>query len=89
MNIPVRGLSPATGKYLERMAKERGISREEYVRNILENHALLEKTAPTTDRLEKQLAANTMYLEKVDVTMQSILEFMKEMMTFDDSSDSH
>ena len=89
MDIIIRKLSPAAAKQIERMAKERKISREEYLRNLLEDHSFLEKNAPIIDRLEKQLTANTLFLEKLDGTMQNFLEVMKEMIYLDDSGDSH
>lgn len=89
MNIIVRKLSPAAVKEIERIAKERGISREEYLRNLLEDHSFLEKSVPIIDRLEKQLTANTLFLEKLDGTMQNVLDVMKEMIYLDDSGNSH
>jgi hypothetical protein len=89
MDIIVRKLSPAAVKEIERIAKERGISREEYLRNLLEDHSFIERNAPMIDRLEKQLNANTLFLEKVDVSLQNVLDCMKEMILLDDTSDSH
>ncbi|GED65633.1 hypothetical protein [Lysinibacillus fusiformis] len=89
MDIIIRKLSPAAVKQIERLAKDREVSREEYLRNLLEDFSFVERNVPTIDRLEKQLTANTMFLEKVDSSLQNLLDYMKEMMLLDDTSDSH
>lgn len=83
MDVLIRNISPEAVKMYERLAKNNKVSRETYLRGMLEDFAILEKNKSLVDRLEKQLVTNTFFLEKVEETMETLMEIMKEMIAYD------
>lgn len=80
MEIKIRNLEPATVKKIDELAKQKGISRQEYLKNHLESFAVSGLHSDIIDRYEKQLQVNNMLLEKNTQTMNEMIEIFKELM---------
>lgn len=83
MEIKIRNLEPATVKKIDELAKQKGISRQEYLKRHLESFAVSGLHSDIIDRYEKQLQVNNMLLEKNTQTMNEMIETFKGLM-FDD-----
>lgn len=80
MEIKIRNLEPATIKKIDELAKQKGISRQEYLKSHLESFAVSGLHSDIIDRYEKQLQVNNMLLEKNTQTMNEMIEMFKELM---------
>jgi len=80
MDIMIRNLEPATVKKIDELAREKGISRQEYLKRHLESFAVSGLHSDIIDRYEKQLQVNNMLLEKNTQTMNEMIEMFKELM---------
>lgn len=83
MEVKIRNLEPATVKKIDELAKEQGVSRQEYLKGHLETFAISGLHSDIIDRYEKQLEINTALLEKTNQTMNEVVETFKVLM-FDD-----
>jgi hypothetical protein len=80
MEIKIRNLEPATVQKIDELAREKGISRQEYLKRHLESFAISGLHSDIIDRYEKQLQVNNMLLEKNTQTMNEMIEIFKELM---------
>lgn len=81
MEIKIRNLDPSTVKKIDMLAKRKGISRQEYLKNHLESFAVNDLHSDIIDRYEKQLEVNTMLLEKNAEKMDEMISLFAEMMS--------
>ncbi len=79
MEIKIRNLEPATVQKIDELAREKGISRQEYLKRHLESFAISGLHSDIIDRYEKQLEINTALLEKTNQTMSEVVETFKEL----------
>lgn len=80
MEIKIRNLEPATVQKIDELAREKGISRQEYLKRHLESFTISGLHSDIIDRYEKQLQVNNMLLEKNTQTMNEMIEIFKELM---------
>ena len=80
MEIKIRNLDPSTVKKVDDLAKRKGLSRQEYLKEHLEAFAVNDLHSSVIDRYEKQLEVNTMLLEKNAEKMDEMMSVFKEMM---------
>lgn len=80
MEIKIRNLDPSTVKKIDLLAKEKGLSRQEYLKEHLEAFAVNDLHTSIIDRYEKQLEVNTMLLEKNAEKMDEMMMVFKELM---------
>lgn len=81
MDIMIRNIDPMTVKKIDEWAKEKGLSRQEYLKNHLESFAVSDVHWNVIDRYEKQLEANTMLLEKNTATINKLIDTFLELMS--------
>lgn len=81
MEIKIRNLDPSTVKKIDMLAKRKGLSRQEYLKNHLESFAVNDLHSDIIDRYEKQLEVNTMLLEKNAEKMDEMISLFVEMMS--------
>lgn len=79
MEVRIRNVDPYTVKKIDQWAKEKGLSRQVYLKNLLENLTTIDIHSNVIDRYEKQLEVNTLFLEKTSDTISELLEVMKEL----------
>ncbi|RKD26503.1 hypothetical protein BEP19_16840 [Ammoniphilus oxalaticus] len=80
MNILIRDVHPATINKIDELAKQKGISRQEYLREHLEAFAVSDLHFNLMDRYEKQLEVNTMLLEKNAKKMDEMIAVFTQLM---------
>lgn len=85
MEIKIRDLEPATVQKINELAKAKGLSRQEYLKNHLETFAVSGLHSDIIDRYEKQLEINTMLLEKNTQVMNEMMETFKKLMGYSDN----
>lgn len=79
MDVKIRDVDPYAVKKIDEWAKEKGLSRQVYLKNLLESLTTIDIHSNVIDRYEKQLEVNTLFLEKTSDTMSELLEVMKEL----------
>lgn len=79
MDVKIRDVDPYAVKKIDQWAKEKGLSRQIYLKNLLESLTTIDIHSNVIDRYEKQLEVNTLFLEKTSDTMSELLEVMKEL----------
>ncbi|MCZ2260755.1 hypothetical protein [Sporosarcina sp. G11-34] len=79
MEVRIRDVDPYTVKKIDQWAKEKGISRQVYLKNLLDSLTTIDIHSNVIDKYEKQLEVNTLFLEKTSDTMSELLEVIKEL----------
>lgn len=79
MEVKIRNVEPAAVKKIDELARKKGISRSEYLKNVLEDFSILEMKDNHVDRMEKQLAANSLLMEKTSNTLDELVSVLKEL----------
>lgn len=80
MEIKIRGLNPHAVKKIDELAKEKNISRNEYLKNVLEELSFLEMKDNVNDRLEKQIQINNIVMQKNSESLDELVSILKEML---------
>lgn len=50
LDVMIRNLDDASGKKIESLARAKGVSREEYLRQLIQTHAMTSMLSPTEDK---------------------------------------
>lgn len=79
MEVKIRNVEPAAVKKINELARKKGISRNEYLKNVLEDFSILEMKDNHVDRMEKQLVANSMLMEKTSNSLDELVSILKEL----------
>lgn len=79
MDINVRNVNPYAVRKLDELAKSKGVSRSEYVRQMLESVSLLTMRDGVVDRLEKQIEANNIFMKQTNETLDELVSILKEL----------
>lgn len=77
MEIKIRDINPMAVKKIDEWAKEKGISRQQYLKLHLESFAINDVHSNIIDRYEKQLEANSLVLEKTTDSINELVEIIK------------
>lgn len=80
MEIKIRGLNPYAIKKIDELAKEKSISRNEYLKNVLEELSFLEMKDNINDRMEKQIQINNIVMQKNSESLDDLVSILKEML---------
>lgn len=79
MEIKIRGLNPHAVKKIDELAKEKSLSRNEYLKNVLEELSFLEMKDNINDRMEKQIQINNIVMKKNSESLDELVSILKEM----------
>lgn len=79
MEVKIRNVEPAAVKKIDELARKKGLSRNEYLKNVVEDFSILEMKDNHVDRMEKQLAANSLLMEKTSNTLDELVSVLKEL----------
>lgn len=79
MEIKVRGLNPHAVKKIDELAKDKSLSRNEYLKNVLEELSFLEMKDNINDRMEKQIQINNIVMKKNSESLDELVSILKEM----------
>lgn len=80
MEIKIRGLNPHAVKKIDELATEKSISRNEYLKNVLEELSFLEMKDNINDRMEKQIQINNIVMKKNSESLDELVSILKEML---------
>lgn len=79
MDLLIRDVNPMAVKKIDEWAKKKGLSRQIYLQNLIENLTIVDLQSETFNRLEKQIEANTMFMEKTSDTLDQLVSVMKDL----------
>lgn len=79
MEIKIRGINPHAVKKIDELAKEKNLSRNEYLKNTLEELSFLQLKDNVNDRLEKQIQANNIFMQRNSNSLDELVSVLKEM----------
>lgn len=80
MEIKIRGINPHAVKKIDELAKEKNLSRNEYLKNVLEELSFIEMNDNVNDRMEKQIQINNIVLKKNTDSMDELVSVLKELL---------
>lgn len=80
LEIKIRGINPHAVKKIDELAKEKKLSRNEYLKNVLEELSFLEMNDNVNDRMEKQIQINNIVLKKNTDSMDELVSVLKELL---------
>ncbi|AKG05820.1 hypothetical protein AAV35_013880 (plasmid) [Salimicrobium jeotgali] len=84
MEIKIRNINPSIVQEFDEKAKKQGLSRQEYLRSILENYTLLNNINDRELEYQNRLEKNTKMLEIISEKLDKNNEFL-HYLTEDDS----
>lgn len=79
MDILIRNLEPAAVHKIDELAREKGMSRNEYLKNSLESLAFLTIKDGIVDRLERKIEENTIIMQQTVNALDELIAIMKEL----------
>ena len=79
MEIKIRGINPHAVKKIDELAKEKNLSRNEYLKNTLEELSFLQMKDNVNDRMEKQIQANNIFMQRNSESLDELVSVLKEM----------
>lgn len=79
MDILIRNLEPAAVHKIDELAREKGMSRNEYLKNSLESLAFLTIKDGIVYQLEKQIEANSIVMRQTVNTLDELISILKEL----------
>lgn len=84
MDILIRDVDPHAVKKIDEWAKKKNVSRQIYLKELLEKATLLEMVSQADNSFEKQLQVNTLFLEKASDSMNNLVGVLKELLVNDE-----
>ena len=80
MELKIRNVDPSAVKKIDELAKRSGVSRQVYLKETLESFAMLEVLTNKEKYYEKQLQANTIFLQKASNGFEDLVKILKELL---------
>lgn len=84
MDVLIRDVDPHAVKKIDEWAKKKNVSRQIYLKELVEKATLLEMVAQADNSFEKQLQVNTLFLEKASDSMNDLVGVLKELLADDE-----
>ncbi|AJI25774.1 hypothetical protein H8R29_28300 (plasmid) [Priestia megaterium] len=79
MEIKIRNVDPIAVKKIDELAKERKVSRQEFLKSQLETLAFFRKQTDRENELENLIEKNIKMMEKCAVSMENMNHILLEM----------
>lgn len=79
MDILLRDIDAVAVQKIDELAKKKGVSRNEYLRQILENYSVLTAQNSIINHLEKQIETNNILLAETTKTLDELVSILKEL----------
>lgn len=79
VDLLIRDVNPMVVKKIDEWAKKKGLSRQLYLQNLIENLTVIDLQSEPFNRLEKQIEANNIFMEKTADTLDQLVYVMKEL----------
>ncbi|WKA55360.1 hypothetical protein [Planococcus shixiaomingii] len=80
MDLHIRNIDPYAVKKIDELAQRSGVSRQVYLKETLESFAMLEVITSKEKYYDKQLQANTIFLQKASREFDELVEVLKELL---------
>lgn len=84
MDLLIRDIDPHAVKKIDEWAKKKKVSRQVYLKELIEKATMLEMISNVEDSFEKQLQVNTLFLEKTSDSLNGLVDILKELMADDE-----
>jgi len=84
MDVLIRDIDPHAVKKIDEWAKKKDLSRQAYLKELIEKATLLEMVSQADNSFEKQLQVNTLFLEKTSDSMNDLVSVLKELLANDE-----
>ncbi|MGL3067112.1 MULTISPECIES: hypothetical protein [Planococcus] len=84
MDVLIRGVDPHAMKKIDEWAKKKNLSRQSYLKELIEKATLLELVSQADHSIEKQLQVNTLFMEKTSDSVNELVDLLKELMVDDE-----
>lgn len=84
MDVLIRDVDPHAVKKIDEWAKKKDMSRQIYLKELIEKATLLEMVSQADNSFEKQLQVNTLFLEKASDSMNDLVGILKELLADDE-----
>ena len=80
MDLHIRNIDPYAVKKIDELAQRSGVSRQVYLKETIESFAMLEVLTNKEKYYDKQLQANTIFLQKASNNLDELVEVLKELL---------
>lgn len=80
MELKIRNVDPSAVKKIDELAKRSGVSRQVYLKETLESFAMTEVLINKEKYYEKQLQANTIFLQKTSKEFEELIKILKDLL---------
>lgn len=80
MELKIRNVDPSAVKKIDELAKSSGVSRQVYLKETLESFAMTEVLIDKEKYYEKQLQANTIFLQKASKEFEELVGVLNELL---------
>ncbi|QDY45690.1 hypothetical protein HF394_10050 [Planococcus glaciei] len=80
MDLHIRNIDPYAVKKINELAQRSGVSRQVYLKETIESFAMLEVLTNKEKYYDKQLQANTLFLQKASKEFDELVEVLKELL---------
>jgi hypothetical protein len=80
MELKIRNVDPSVVKKIDELAKKSGVSRQVYLKETLESFAMIEVLTNKEKYYDKQLQANTIFLQKASREFDELVGVLKELL---------
>lgn len=84
MDVLIRDIDPHAVKKIDEWAQKKDLSRQAYLKELIEKATLLEMVSQADNSFEKQLQVNTLFLEKTSDSMNDLVGVLKELLANDE-----
>ena len=84
MDIFIRDVDPHAVKKIDEWAKKKNVSRQVYLKELIEKATMLEMISNADDSFEKQLQVNTLFMEKTADSLDSLVGILRELIDDDE-----
>ncbi len=84
MDILIRDVDPHAMKKIDEWAKKKNLSRQSYLKELIEKVTLLEMVSQADNSFEKQLQVNTLFMEKTSDSVNELVDLLKKLMADDE-----
>lgn len=80
MDLHIRNIDPYAVKKIDELAQRSGVSRQVYLKETIESFAMIEVLTNKEKYYDKQLQANTIFLQKVSGEFDELVKTLKELL---------
>ena len=80
MDVLIREVNPRAIQKIDELARKKGISRNQYLKKMVEDLTVLELKDTEKDRLEKQIELNSLLMKQTSESLDEFVFILKELL---------